>query len=751
MADNDAELEIGVKLDETQFAGSFQHFLSSLKGDTVKALQDAFDSIKGSAAKNWSTLPFSTMHQASSGAQSAAQAFVPGFAQDLKDLGIRKGSQKYEAALMSAIYKSSVPDPTQRQNLLLSYGQNAPTPGSDIEHVLSTDYSLMSMPWSRAFFSVHKRQGLKADDLKGLNIKQLRDKAEALAVGLKSRMRKQEIIDTLVSETSKPSVDVDFAGMREYAVEHGIGRWTDKEHTAKNFELIKDELEDIDENSNKSDKTFRSWNDTLKGVLGTLTAIGGLAAALGGAAVTGTKKSIEGTTEGGTTLNRRRAFIGMSAIDELSAQVASQAIGLGKDTITNEIMTLSSNRQKYKLLGQGLDALYPSLTGIFDNIMTIEDPMEMYKSILTEVYGAMKSANPSTRASTLMLLESQGLGAVADIVGSMISNEAFAKKLGYDPTKLFSLENNPYYGAYGNTEAMLPDLTKLKQSINASYTEMFNTWTDAFGEPFMGWWDNFLKNKIVPFFGDTVKNVKDTLFPDEEKKTFNTALSEVLDQMKELNSVPNTEAQAQAWTIAGAKATAGRSTTISMPAGALKTKAGWWDVFGLGVSPDDLAQGALNTSEDSKTFLRALETIANPDAYNKNALETETTRDIMWRAQAAVNWLKRTGYYSDLAEGGVGSEKNAATMNVVRAYINGEILAGRESATPTEVLDTYLTETMLQSPGWQAMEEFFNTWGEYLRTNPERLMEVELKFTGELAPYIEAKVKGNNGVKDRAY
>lgn len=467
MAKDDVVIDIGVQLDETQFKPSFNNFLNSLSTQTHQALEDALANVKGPAAKNWSSVPYQLGHE-NAGAATMSQAFVPGFARDLKDLGIRKGTQFYEAALMSAVYRSAVSDPVHRYNLLQSYGQNAPTPDSAIEHVLSTDYEMLSKTWSREFMRKDKNGNLLPD----------------------------------------------FARMRDYAAEQGIGRWIDEDkgHTADNFELINDALDDITENADDIGDSFTEWGERLKGVLGTLTAIGGLlikvAGAAAGAAVAYDAKAYKGTQEAATTLDRRRAFVGMSALDELAAQTAGQSLGLGKNAITNEIVSMSTDIQKYKTLGEGLNPLFPSLLGIFDNMMSSDNPLEAYKGILKELYNAMRGADPEKRTRALMLLQSQGLTGAATIVGGMLSNEAIAKDLNYDPGNLFSLRSNKYYSVYEGAEAMLPDLTKLNLSIKTSYAEMYKTWTKEFGEPFRDWWDKTLQDTIVPWFQRLVRKVK---------------------------------------------------------------------------------------------------------------------------------------------------------------------------------------------------------------------------------------------------
>lgn len=739
MAD-DVEIDIGVQLDESQFQNSFNKFLSTLKGETVLALQEALDNVKGTAAKNWSSLPYQTMHT-STGAASASQAFAPGFAADLQRMGVSQ--DEFNSALLSAMYKSSVPSAEHRFNLLHSYGQNAPLPGSNIERVLSTDYSLMAMPWSRAFFRQQELHGLQEEDLKGLKVAELKAKAGAYGIHIKSGSRKQDIIDTLVNQTNGTNLTADFAGMRDYAVEQGIGRWLDpdKEHTADNFELINDALEDISDNSEKTDKSFRGWSDNLKSTLGTLTAIGKVIGGLAGSAIGATlafnAKAEKGTVSAGETLDRRRAFVGMSALDELSAQVAGQAVGLGKNAVTNEVISLSGSREQYKLLGEGLNALYPSLTDTFDNIMSQENPLDVYKGILTEVYNQMLGADDTKRAQTLMLLQNQGLGSAAHIIGAFLSNPA----LGNDPTSLFNLTSNGYYGSFERAEALLPDLTKLNKSIEASYSQMYTDWVAAFGKPFKTWWDNTLKNTVVPWF-ETILNfvtdpVKDTLkyaLPGEPASVMD-AYSKAIETFGEGNKADTVEGSADAWRNARDTVLNGRNTSVTIPAGA-KTKAGFWDFFGWGVSPSEVMEGLNGGNDDPKAFLRALRAAANPESYNEGALDNEDTKYFMYSAQNALSWLERTGYLStDFENAAYGNEKSGYTMDVIRAY-----LAGGNSSTQTDVLEAYLENTVLQSPGWQAMEEFFTTYKEYLQKDTQTQQKI----------IVELRDAYGNSVADRA-
>lgn len=465
MAVNDAEINIGVNLDADQFSSAFENLLSKTSQTTQNYITNALDpdNMKGAATKSWEHLPFTAMHDPIGGNITASKAFMASLAEDLKGQGMKQRSLGFQSAMLSAAYKSSIPDPMERYHRLLAdgvtyYQADEVYPTTRLSKMIESDYALMEQDWARDFIKTRRRKG-------------------------------------------KVNQFIDFEGMREFAVGHGLGRWIDpeKEHTADNFELINDELEKIEENSDKSDKTFRGWNDTLKGVLGTLTAIGG---------ITGLAKTFEiaynaaekGTTQAATSLPRTRAFVGMNALDVLAAQNAGRGVGLGKDDIYNEIVNLSNRREEYKLLGQGLDALFPSLSGIFDNIMSGDNPYETYKSILTELYGALQGADDDIRAQALMLLDKQGLGSASYIIGSFLSNPKLAAEMDNDPTKLFSLKSNPYRNSYLQAEAMLPDLAQLNESIASSYNQMYLDWEIAFGKPFKTWWDDTLKDKVVPWF-----------------------------------------------------------------------------------------------------------------------------------------------------------------------------------------------------------------------------------------------------------
>lgn len=689
MAKDDVMIDIGVQLDETQFKSSFDNFLQTLKQETATALEDALANVGGSAARNWGSIPYQTMHDATQGAAVASRAFVPGFAKDLQSLGIQTTSAVYEAALLSAAYRSSVPDPFHRFNLLHSYGQDAPTPSSAIEHVLNTDYTMLSQSWSRRFVNVDANNNLVPD----------------------------------------------FEGMREYAVKEGLGKWISpwKGQSADNFELINNELENITENADKSDKVFRDWNDSLKGALGVLTAIGSLAIGAAGAAAAFNAKAEKGTTQAATTLDRRRAFVGMTALDELSAQVAGQSVGLGKNALTDEIINLSSSREKYKLLGEGLNALYPSLTGIFDNLMNSDNPLEAYKGILRELYSNMLGADDTKRAQTLMLLESQGLGGAAQIIGSFLSNPQLAKDMGNDPTALFSLLNNKYYGAYGRAEALLPDLTQLNASIKSSYAQMYTDWTEAFGEPFKKWWDKTLQNKVVPWFEKILGYInpasENNLLDDVSDTVFQTKVAALNSKVASLNS-PYNITSATGWQKAADWAIGTNSTQVIIPSGLGPTSK-----WGFKTKAGEVAEGINN--ENPWEFLEALQYATKEDWLGSAwASEGEEENYFKLKSRIALNWLNKTGYKADFnADPNLLDaeqlSKLKATVRVLQAYM---------ASGNYDILETYASGSYLQSPGFEAVAAFLAENKDTIRNDPEKARIVKIQLLDPLGKELPIKV-----------
>lgn len=690
MADNDEiELNIGVNFDEAELSASYEKILTGLSETTKSYLTDALNEMKGAAAKSWGSLPFYSMHDTATGNRVASKAFLTGLSRDLPSVGAEKNSAAYESALMNAVYKSSIPDPMQRYHRLIAEGRvgaaDTTHPDTRIGRTIETDYALLSQPWSRDFIREDAETGERY---------------------------------------------VDFNGMRKYAVNAGLGQWIDplKEETADNFELINDEIENIEESSTKSDKTFKSWNDTLKGVLGTLTAIGGL---------TGIVKTFEvaynaaekGTTQAATSLPRTRAFVGMNALDVLATQVAGKGIGLGKDAIYNEIVDLSNRREEYKLLGQGLDALFPSLSGVFDNIMGGDNPYEAYKSILTELYGALANADDDTRAQALMLLDKQGLGSAAYIIGSFLSNDKLAAEMGYDPTRLFSLKENPYRGSYGSAEAMLPDLEQLNESIAASYNQMYLDWEAAFGKPFKDWWNATLINTVVPWFEKMLQYVS----PEERKKRkedrdfeFNSLWKvdpitvRYMDEHQRFYKAASEEAimlnDKQSWDTL--------SVDKSYFVPAAKGKVAALTTY----NPNKGAAGS-----QARSFLSALETAAKPTAYDRdeNGNYTSTSADLFQsRAALALDFLKATGFDRNLSDLKT-NDVDTAIVRVVQEYL---------AEGDTNILTHFLGGSYMQTKEWEELTALLKEYKEYLKERPEKVKEIKISLYNQYGGEIQAKV-----------
>lgn len=500
MADDDIGLDIGIGLDEDQFRTSYNKFLLDLNQDTKRFIQTAMDDMKGAAVKTWGSLPYYSMHQRNKGNVAASEAFIPGYAADLQKLGITPGSDMYNSALMSAAYKSSIPDAMQRRGLLLSQGRSAPSLNSLAERVMAVDYELMKQPWSREYALSTAKEGFKAEELEKLKRKELYGKVKELGLKGYSKARKEDLIEALVNETGSNSRQLDFDKMRERAVEEGIGKWTDpkKEHTAENFELIDKELDKIDKKSKKSKDNFNDWGHELKGALGTLTAIVGVVSKGVGLTLLANKVS-EKVIEGAVAADdNRRAYLDMSVTDVMGTRVAGNRVGLGETAIMDEIAKLATDRQSYLTLGKG-NPLYTSLAGIFKIWADTKlKPSEAYKQMANELYSNMQGMSRNEREKQLMLLKDAGFEKLASLVGAMLKNDKLAAQFGYMPSNLFTVLENPNReDAYNQAALDQAEIAAYKESIRASYAAMAHEWEEGFGKPFLGWWDKFLQKNGI--------------------------------------------------------------------------------------------------------------------------------------------------------------------------------------------------------------------------------------------------------------
>ena len=542
MTKRDASINIGINLDEAQFLNAYESVLAKTSAITQARVQDTVTSLKGPATKNWDTLPYYTMHDRNAGNRAASRAFVASMGEDLRRQGVKAKSAEYESALISAAYRSSTPDPLERYHKMLANGHyeaaDLSYPGTALSQAVESNYALMEQDWSRDFLKKRRSKGLDPADLQKLNKDQIIQQGALYGLQLSKRDKKQDLINKVVTQSQEPSVFVDFAGMREYAVEHGLGKWKDssKEHTADNFELINKELEKVGNGSEKVGLNFKDWGESLKGALGTLTLMGSAIAKVVGATVgtvvAANKMSEKETIEGARHVDARRALIGMTALDQLETKVAGRSVSLGEDAIYGEILGMSKNIQQYKLLGQG-DALPPALLGIFDNLMNTDKPYEAYKSAADEIYNNLKGQDREEQQRTLMLMDKAGLGSMSMLVGQFLSNDKFAQTYGA-PSNLFDLRQNPYYGSFETAENIVPDLAKLNESIKASYTQLATDWQESFGIPFKDWWDSLLKDTLVPWadkleklLGRTVRTALGKATDEDEAKNNINAIRDI--------------------------------------------------------------------------------------------------------------------------------------------------------------------------------------------------------------------------------
>ena len=512
---HDAELNIGVNFDADQFLKAYNDTLNKASAVTQTHVYGAVDALKGPASKTWETMPFDAMHDPKSGQRAAARAFVPSIAQDIKSV-FGTHSQGYQSALIGAAHRVSTANADDLYHKLsaMGYGETAGNlyPGSRLSQMLETDYKLLQQDWSRDFIVTKKAKGLNAADLQKLNLADIKPIAHSYGLTT-SRKKKADLINELVTASQGKQTYINFAGMREYAVKYGLGRWKDENggNLADNFELIDKSVEELNSTSEKTTKHFTDWgkaagavSDTVKTILGTVVAIG--AAGLKTFDVVN-KKTEKSVFDAAGNLPNTRAFLGMNSLDVLETQVAGQSLSLGKDAIYSEIERMSKSIQNYKLLGKG-DALPASLLGVFNTLIDASDPYGAYKSALQSIYTQLQGQDREQQQRTLALMDDAGLGTAAQVVGAFLSNPELTQRFNGNIAGLFSLGSNPYYGVYGRSEALIPDLTKYNESIKASYKQMALDWQAAFGEPFKGWWDKTLQDKVVPWFEKIVGYVK---------------------------------------------------------------------------------------------------------------------------------------------------------------------------------------------------------------------------------------------------
>lgn len=681
---NDIELNVGVNFNEDEFLNAYESALNKTSTATQQIVRNNIDSLSGSAAPDWTTLPYATMHSSSSGNRTASKAFLASLAHDLNAAGITSTSEGFTAALTNATYMSTIPDTTERFRRLRAeglYEQAALTaPGSALVNAVESDYALMQQGWSRNFIELSK------------------------------------------NAAGQQEAYINFGGMRDYAVDEGIGRWIDEDlpHTADNFELIDNELESIQEKSEKTKKEFTGWSDTLKGVLGVLTAIGALEYTVYKA----TQKAEQGVVTAGGSLSKQRAFIGMSALDEMRTKVASKSVGLGEDAIRDEIYSMSENIEQYKLMGQG-DALPSALLGIFNNLMSADDPYDVYLKSADQIYKELKGMDKDQRRSWRMLMQKAGLGAMSDLVGQFISNPEYAQKYG-TPSTLFSLENNPFYGGYGTAETLLPDLAKLKTSLQTSYNELYLTWEQTFGLKFTAWWDDVMKTKVVPWF----KEILGYLSSDEQggfkddvsDATFQAQVKLLKTQIEIANAAYSIDS-ADAWTRSAEDIiTAVGTGALVLPAGVEANTL--WPFQ----ASDKLREGV--NSADPRKFWSFIETAAISGTGASSPYHTygEDEKEFRNRAFHAKSWAEKQGYAADFERWVSLTDEQKQKLNAARAVMQAYMYTGNYD----ETLSKFGAQSFTESEGFKILAAFIAENKDVFRNDPEKIREIKIKL---LDPY----------------
>jgi hypothetical protein len=406
---------------------------------------------------------------------------------------------------------------------------------------------------------------------------------------------------------------------------------------------------------------------------------------------------------------------------------------------------MSGNIEQYKLLGQG-DALPSALLGIFNNLMSSDDPYNTYLKSADEIYNQVKGMDKDQRRQWLMLMNKAGLGSMSDLVGQFISNPEYAQRY-KTPSALFALESNPFYNVYGKAETMLPEISKLNESLKASYNTMYTTWEETFGLKFKTWWDDVMKEKVVPWFLK-ISGVVDEATSEESKtqNAFDKAWDKTTKAQVKANapsSIEDLNLATGAWSIAAAKAIAmdkreyWRGFNISSSdIKNSKAKAAVERLKGI-YDPD--AAGEFDYSPSD--FLEGIATLADASQYKKGVLDPKNknynaaTEAMYNRAVYLQDWLEKTGFNKQLDDGR-NTTTSYALIKVLKEYL---MTPGRTEANNT--LESYLTATYLMTPGWQQIiEPFLTQNAEYLRTHQDALQEVKITLFDAYGTRIGARV-----------
>lgn len=294
--------------------------------------------------------------------------------------------------------------------------------------------------------------------------------------------------------TDLKTLTPDMDKLREMAVEKGEGRWIDPNgpHNAANWERIAKDEDEIEKSSKRWLENMRS----IAGVIGTIYTLYKAIKAVkkfDSAAVAGTAEAAEG-------LPNRRYYAGFDVIEAMRNKSAARAAGIGENAVNTDIATFSANRGQMTLLGQGFDLLPLSILGQWQNMMQSGNANDAWWNTLESVAKRYEGASQKEREQLQQLLDKTLGKAATELL-------AFARNNNMSLEDLRALRSNPNWSSYGEVEGLNFELQKLRESIRASYQELYNDWNKLFGIPFREFWDNLLQ-KIVPPTDKVVENLE---------------------------------------------------------------------------------------------------------------------------------------------------------------------------------------------------------------------------------------------------
>lgn len=275
------------------------------------------------------------------------------------------------------------------------------------------------------------------------------------------------------------SMSPDMDKLREEAVRRGEGRWIDpnKPHTFDNWERVV-------KSSGKVKDSTKSTLEYLRNIAGVLAVIHAVNKAI--KAVRAFDRSAEkGIQDTATGLPNRRYYGGFDEYTALRNQSAAAAAGISRDAVNSDVVNFSAKRGEMTLMGKGFNLLPVSVLGQWQNMMKEGDANTAWWNTLGAISSRYAGASQKEREQLQKLVD--------DTLGKSATELlAFSRNTGIPISQLTAMRENPNYSAYGSTEGMNYDVSKLNDSINASYLKMYEDWMRSFGIPFRDFWDRLL-------------------------------------------------------------------------------------------------------------------------------------------------------------------------------------------------------------------------------------------------------------------